>query len=83
MTRFRLGVAEGGGLLVIVGKGANCGMAASAFMLDKAAVMVAAVMLATAAFMLIFDIPCSAMGILTGRGRGKGNGEGFRVGKGS
>lgn len=66
--------------MVIVGKGANCGMAASAFMPDRAAVMVAAVMLATAAFM---DIPCIPMGRLTGRGRDKGSGVGFGVGKGS
>lgn len=83
MTRFRFGVAEGGGLLVIVGKGANCGIAESAFMPDRAAVMVAAVMLATAAFMVMFDIPCNPMGRLTGRGRGKGNGVGFGAGKGS
>lgn len=85
MTRFKFGEAEGGGLLVIVGKGANCGIAESAFMLVRAAVMVAAVMLATAAFMLMFDIPCNPIGILTGRGKGKGkgNGVGFGAGRGS
>lgn len=76
-------MADGGGLLVIVGRGANCGMAVRAFMPDKAAVMVAAVMLATAAFMDMFDIPCIPMGILTGKGRDKGNDAGFGVGKGS
>ena len=69
--------------MVIVGKGANCGMAARAPMLDRAAVIVAAVMLAMAAFMDIFDIPCKPIGRLTGRGRGKVKGVGFGAGKGS
>lgn len=50
------GARHGGGLLVIVGRGARGGMAARAPMLLKAAVMVAAVILATAALMVMFDI---------------------------
>lgn len=59
-SRLRDGVGgarHGGGLLVIVGRGARGGMAARAPMLVKAAVIVAAVILATAALMVIFDIP--------------------------
>lgn len=52
----RLGVAEDGGLLTIVGNGAICGNEAKAPMLDKAAVMVAAVILAIAAFIVMFVI---------------------------
>lgn len=52
----RLVVAEDGGLLTIVGNGASCGKEAKAPMLDKAAVMVAAVILAIAAFMVMLDI---------------------------
>lgn len=81
------GARHGGGLLVMVGRGASGGMAARAPMLVKAAVMVAAVMLATAALMERFDIagipgilgrPIGPMlGMLgipmpMGRGRGKG-----------
>ncbi len=53
----RLVVAEdGGGLLTIVGSGASCGKEAKAPMLDRAAVMVAAVILAMAAFIVMLDI---------------------------
>lgn len=82
------GARHGGGLLVIVGRGARGGMAARAPMLVKAAVMVAAVILATAALMVMFDIvgipgivdnPSGPMlGIFgipmpIGRGKGRGN----------
>lgn len=53
----RLDVDEEGGLLTIVGNGANCGMDARAPILDKAAVMVAAVMLAMATFIVINGTP--------------------------
>lgn len=90
-SRFRDGVGGtrlGGGLLVMVGRGASGGIAARAPMLVKAAVMVAAVILATAALMVMFDIVgipgmlCKPIGpmldifgipIPIGRGNGKGN----------
>lgn len=50
------GARHGGGLLVMVGRGARGGMAARAPMLVKAAVIVAAVMLAIAALMVMLDI---------------------------
>lgn len=74
----RLAVDEEGGLLTIVGNGANCGKEARAPILDKAAVMVAAVMLAIAAFIVMFDIPATPKG----REPDKGKAE-FGFGKGS
>lgn len=58
-SRLRVGVGgarQGGGLLVMVGRGARGGMAARAPMLVRAAVMVAAVILAMAALMVMFDM---------------------------
>lgn len=87
----RFGVGAGGGLLVMVGSGGIGGMAAKAPMLDRAAVMVAAVILATAAFIGMFGnagmpgIPIGIfMGMLgTGKGSGKDRGAGAGVGKGN
>lgn len=87
----RLGVGAGGGLLVMVGNGGIAGMDAKAPMLDSAAVMVAAVILATAAFMGMFGmagIPGIPMGrfrgkLGTGKGKGKDRGVGVGVGKGN
>lgn len=69
----RLVAAEDGGLLTIVGNGASCGKEVKAPMLDKAAVMVAAVILAIAAFIVMLDIT----------GNGKDKDVGFWVGKDS
>lgn len=97
-SRFSDGVGgarHGGGLLVIVGRGARGGMAASAPMLVKAAVIVAAVMLAIAALMVMLDIlgipgilgkPIGPMlgmlGIPIPMGRGSGRGRESGVGDG-
>lgn len=74
----RFGVGTGGGLLVMVGSGGMGGIAANAPMLERAAVIVAAVILAMAAFMGMLGIPGIPMGRLIGRfmGRGKGNDRG-------
>lgn len=87
----RLGVGAGGGLLVMVGSGGIGAMAAKAPMLDSAAVMVAAVILAIAAFIGMFGIagiPCIPIGMFMGklgigRGSGKDRGGGVGVGKGN
>lgn len=75
----------------MVGSGGMGDMAANAPIFDRAAVMVAAVMLAIAAFIGIFgiaDIPGMPIGkfmgkLGTGRGRGKDRGVGVGVGKGN
>lgn len=87
----KLGVGAGGGLLVMVGSGGMGGIAANAPILDRAAVIVAAVMLAIAAFIGMFGIagtPGMPSGRVkgklgTGRGRGKVRGAGVGVGKGN
>lgn len=89
------GARHGGGLLVMVGRGARGGMAARAPMLVKAAVIVAAVMLAIAALMVMLDIlgipgmlgkPMGPMlgilGIPIPMGRGSGRGKESGVGDG-
>lgn len=97
-SRFKDGAGGarlGGGLLVMVGRGARGGMAARAPMLVKAAVMVAAVILATAALMVMFDIvgipgivgnPIGPMpdifGIPMPIGRGRGKGKEMGEGEG-
>lgn len=64
------GARQGGGLLVMVGRGGMEGMEASAPMFVRAAVMVAAVILAIAALMVMLDmlgipgIPMDMLGIL-------------------
>ena len=90
------GARQGGGLLVMVGSGARGGMEASAPMLDRAAVMVAAVMLAMAALMVILDMlpmpigpmlpmpicPMLPMPIPMPMGMGRGRGRESGVGEG-
>lgn len=78
-------------MFVIVGRGGIGGIAASAPMFERAAVMVAAVILATAAFIVMFGIagiPGIPIGrfigkLGTGSGRGKDKGVGAGVGRGS
>lgn len=87
------GARLGGGLLVMVGRGARGGMAARAPMLLRAAVMVAAVMLAMAALMLDMEGipgrlgspigPMLGIPIPMGRGRGRGRDSGVGEGAGS
>lgn len=91
------GAREGGGLLVMVGRGARGGMAARAPILVRAAVMVAAVILAIAALMVMLDMldipvrlgrpiaPMLGIPIPMGRGigRGRDSGVGEGVGRGS
>lgn len=87
------GARLGGGLLVMVGRGARGGMAAKAPMLLRAAVMVAAVILAMAALMLDMEGipgrlgspigPMLGIPIPMGRGRGRGRDSGAGEGAGS
>uniref|UniRef100_A0A3P8VKR2 Glycine receptor, alpha 2 n=1 Tax=Cynoglossus semilaevis TaxID=244447 RepID=A0A3P8VKR2_CYNSE len=91
------GARHGGGLFVMVGSGASGGIAARAPMLVNAAVIVAAVILAIAALMVMFDMlgipgilgkpigPMLGIPIPIGRGNGSGRerGVGDGVGKGS
>ena len=87
--RLRVGVGgarQGGGLLVMVGRGGMEGMEANAPMLVRAAVIVAAIMLAMAALMDMLDmlgmlgmpgIPMDMLGMLgmpMVKFRGKGRG---------
>lgn len=73
----------------MVGRGAIGGIDAKAPMLERAAVMVAAVMLATAAFIVmlgIADMPAKPMFRFIGKlgmGRGNDKGVGDGVGKGN
>lgn len=91
------GARHGGGLFVMVGRGARGGIAARAPMLVRAAVIVAAVILAIAALMVILDMGIPGilgspigprfgifgmLGIPMPIGRGKGRGRERGVGDG-